>query len=209
MKVAILSESLADAIAIRLLIEALLKVQTQEVQFRPETRCWPNVRNNLPAVLKHLRYRTDAEALVVIADLDDDPIHQTAHDESDNSDLSCRLCCLRDVIRQTEKQFSSNLDRPSIKTAVGIAVPAIESWLLCGRDGRASESAWLQGGSSFRGRKFRLELKSAVYGTDRPSLAMGTQRAREEAQRLTADLALLETYFPIGFGALVRDLRKW
>ncbi|MGH9798872.1 MAG: hypothetical protein ACRD82_00765 [Blastocatellia bacterium] len=209
MKIAILSESPADATAIHLLVESLLNTRVQDVRFRPETRSWPQVRDNLPKVLQHLHYRTDAEALVVVADLDDDPIHQPAHDTSGNSDLSCRLCCLRDVIRQAQHQLSSNISRPAIKTAVGVAVPAIESWLLCGQDGRASEAAWLQGGSAFRGRSFRLELKSAVYGNDRSSLSLKIQRASEEAKRLAGDLSLLENHFPAGFGALAQDLRNW
>jgi hypothetical protein len=187
-------------------VEGLLNIQIQEVPFRPETRSWPQVRDNLPKVLQHLYYRTDADALVVVADLDDDPIHQITHDGSDSN---CRVCCLREVIHRTQIQLSANLSRPPIKTGVGVAVPAIESWLLCGQDGRASEAAWLQGGAAFRGRSFRLALKSAVYGTNRSKLTLKIRRATEEAQRLAADLTLLERHFPAGFGALAQELRKW
>ena len=54
-------------------------------------------------------------------------------------------------------------------------------------------------------------LKRDVYGTDRPSLELERRVATEQAQTLVNEqkLLLLERLFPIGFGALARDLRGW
>src|SRR4051812_24290344 len=99
MKVAVLSESSADEAAIRILVNGILGGQTQEVPpLSYRSRGWPSVIRVLPAVLKYLHYRTDADAVVVIADSDDSPIHQSAHDQAGGEDAQCRLCQLREVV---------------------------------------------------------------------------------------------------------------
>jgi hypothetical protein len=92
---------------------------------------------------------------------------------------------------------------------VGLCVPALEAWLLCGRDTSITEAAWLEGQATGRPPYTRRDLKWKVYGTDRPSLAFGMQRAVQEVSRHHGDIRRLENDFPNGFGALARDLRAW
>jgi hypothetical protein len=99
--------------------------------------------------------------------------------------------------------------RERVLRAVGLCVPAIEAWLLCGRDTSVTEQAWLDGQSSGRQPYTRRELKWRVYGTERPSLQHEMKRAVQEVSRHQGDVRRLENDFPNGFGALARDLRGW
>ena len=72
-----------------------------------------------------------------------------------------------------------------------------------------SENAWVQARTEGRWLYRKGALKESVYGTDRPGLDLETRRATEEMTRVAADLDGLERKFPIGFGALRRDLRAW
>jgi hypothetical protein len=89
---------------------------------------------------------------------------------------------------------------------VGIAVPAIEAWYLCGRDSSVSEAAWVAGQEAGKPPYSRAELKERVYGTDRPSLPLEIERALREVARHRVDPRRLEHEFP-GFAALAADLR--
>ena len=53
------------------------------------------------------------------------------------------------------------------------------------------------------------ELKVRVYGSDRAGEVLKTERSIEEGRRLAQNIPLLESKFPIGFGALARDVRAW
>jgi hypothetical protein len=86
-------------------------------------------------------------------------------------------------------------------------VPCIEAWFRCGLDPHVTEAAWLQVLQSKKSPEDVKRLKRAVYGTDRPGLELETARMADEAQRLAKDHSLLETWFPNGFGCLLRDLR--
>ena len=91
--------------------------------------------------------------------------------------------------------------------AVGLAVPAIEAWYLCGVDHHVTEATWinarLQGVSPPYS---RLSLKEAVYGSTRnPTIS----KAEEAATRLCGTLPLLEQDFPVGFGMFASEVRGW
>lgn len=96
-----------------------------------------------------------------------------------------------------------------MKFAMGLAVPAIEAWYLCGKDPKVSERAWEQGLAAKKLPYDSKALKRQVYGTDRPLRPEATRRAREEAQRLASCLDLLESEFPIGFGSFLRGVQSW
>lgn len=212
MKVAVLCESPPDWAAIRILIDGILGKQTEEVPSLPriETRPggWPSVRTLLPVAIRYLYFYTDVNALVVVADSDDSPIHQAAHDEAGREDPRCRLCQLRRIIKETV--VSPVRGRGNLKSAVGVAVPAIEAWYLCGVDQHVNESTWARKiQHSEKITYTRNELKKRLYGTEHPALETMKHHAIEAATRLVDDLSKLEQLFPSGFGPLVEDIRNW
>ena len=90
-----------------------------------------------------------------------------------------------------------------------MAVPSLEAWFRCGVDSQVSEAAWIV---ALRSGKYPYDvkrLKQAVYGTDRPSIQLETQKMVEHAQRLVSILDQLEKWFPNGFGALANAVRSW
>jgi hypothetical protein len=209
MKVALLSESPADEIAVRVLVESVLGGPISQVQPALRARGWPNVAQVLPPVLRHLHFNTDAAGLVVVVDSDDSVVHTAAHEAEGYFHPQCRLCQLRAVDRQTVKKLPPARGRKRVLRCVGVAVPAVEAWYLCGRDERVTEAAWLQGQETGRPPYTRAELKWRVYGTDRPTLPHEIECALREVRRHRHDIRRLEGDFPGGFGALVRDLRDW
>lgn len=206
MKLAVLSESPADETALRVLVEAVLKERPAFVGPGLRARGWPNVAQLLPAVIRHLHFNTDADALVVVVDADDSIVHTAEHEEPGYFHPQCRMCQLRAVYRRTVKKFPPSHGRERILRVVGVAVPAIEAWYLCGRDPSVSEAAWIAGEESGRRIYSRQELKWRVYATERPTLAHEIACALREVERLRRDLRRLEYDFP-GFAALAADLR--
>lgn len=223
MKLAILSESPADEAALRVLAGYALGAPIELVVPTLRARGWPSVEQVLPSVLRHLHFNTVAEGLVVVVDSDDSPVHTPEHEAQGYHHPLCRVCRLRAVFRRTLK----NLPRPRprfpqadspvtaapgrerVLRAVGLAVPAIEAWYLCGRDTAVTEAAWVRGQERGRPPYTRRELKWRVYGTERPTLPLEIRRAVQEVSRHHGDVRRLENDFPNGFGSLVRDLREW
>lgn len=209
MNVAILSESPADEAAIRVLVEGVLQGPVHLVQAGLRARGWPNVVQVLPAVIRHLHFNTRADGLVVVVDADDSVVHTAEHEAPNYFHPLCRMCQIRAVFRRTTKRLPAAQGRSRVLRGVGVAVPAIEAWYLCGRDDSVSEAAWLGGRERGAAPYTRRDLKWRVYGTDRPSLPFETARALEEVQRHRGDLRRLEADFPGGFGEFARDLRQW
>lgn len=207
MKVALLSESPADEAALRVLVAAVLGQRPQYVGPGYRARGWPNVGQVLPSVIRHLHFNTDTDLLVVVVDSDDSVVHTEVHDAPGYFHPRCRMCQLRAVYRQTTRRLPPVNGRERVLRAVGVAVPAMEAWYLCGRDETVSEAAWIAGQNSGRLPYTRLQLKRRVYGTDRPSLGLQTVCAVREAERHRRDTRRLENDFP-GFAALAADLRR-
>lgn len=209
MKVVVLSESSADEAAIRILVNGILGRETQDVPSLPlRSRGWPYVRDVLPTVIKFLHYQTNAEALVVIADSDGSPLHQDAHDRAGGEEPECRLCQLRRVFKETKLRTVPG--RGELKSAVGLAVPAIEAWYLCGVDSHVSEATWAR--KLTQGERItytKNSLKESAYGTEHPTLEIETRHAVAAATRLANNLSEIERLFPSGFGPFVNDVRNW
>ena len=148
---------------------------------------------------------TDTDVLVVTCDSDDTVVHTAPHDAPGYFHPRCRLCQLRAVFRQTTKRLPTAHGRARVLRCVGVAVPALEAWLLCGREASVTEAAWVAGQGSGRAPYTRAELKWRVYGTDRPSLPHEIRCALHECERQRRDLRRLEEDFP-GFAAVARDL---
>jgi hypothetical protein len=209
MKLALLSESPADEAALKVLVGYVLGEPFALVTPSLRARGWPSVEQVLPPILRHLHFNTDAHGLVVVCDSDDSPVHTAEHDLPGHHHPLCRICRLRAAFRRTMKNLPPAHGRRSPLRAIGVAVPAIEAWLLCGRDAAVTEAAWTTGQASGVPPYSRQELKLRVYGTTRPSLPYEIRRAVEEVTRHRGDVRRLENDFPNGFGALARDLRGW
>ena len=207
MKVALLSESPADEAVLRVLVDAILGEPAQVAPAGYRARGWPNVIQVLPAVIRHLHFNTDVDTLVVTCDSDDSPVHTEAHEAPQYYHPHCRMCQLRAVFRQTSKRFPSAHGRLKVRRVVGVAVPALEAWLLCGRDSDVSEAAWINGQQAGRLPYTRAELKFRIYQTERPSLPHEIQCALRVTERHRRDLRRLEYDFP-GFAALMKDLKS-
>jgi hypothetical protein len=209
MKIALLSESPADEAALRVLVEAVLREPFTQVAPALRARGWPSVEQVLPPILRHLHFNTDADGLVVVVDTDDSVVHAAEHEAPGYFHPGCRICRLRGVFRRTIKKLPPARGRERVLRAVGVCVPALEAWLLCGRDTSVTEAAWVHGQASGRLPYTRRELKWRVYGTERPTLPHEMKRAVQEVTRQRGDLRRLENDFPQGFGTLARDLRGW
>lgn len=207
MKAALLSESPSDEAALQVLVRAVLGDKLEFVSSGLRARGWPSVAQVLPAVIRHLHFNTDADGLVVVVDSDDTVVHAMAHDAPGYFHPRCRLCQLRAVFRQTTKRLPPARGRARVLRGVGVAVPAIEAWYLCGRDERVTEAVWMEGQAAGRIPYTRGELKWRVYGTDRPTLPLQIRCALDEVKR-HRDPRRLENDFP-GFASLARDLRAW
>jgi len=209
MKVAILSESEADETVIRVLVGGILGRPTEPVSHLSlRSRGWPAVRNVLPAVLRHLQYSTEAEALVVVADSNHTPTHQSHH-LPDDADNKCRFCELQRIASRTIQSLRPAGNRQLIQIAIGLAIPSLEAWLRCGRDPDVTEAKWNEGLDRRHDPYSKNDLKYRVYGTDRPNLEHLKHRGVEEAKRLITDLATLENRFPAGFGTFATQIRGW
>jgi hypothetical protein len=209
MKIALLSESPADEAALRVLVEYVLHGPFTQVAPTLRARGWPSVEQVLPAILRHLHFNTDAAGLVVVVDSDDSVVHTAEHEAPGYYHTGCRICRLRGVFRRTIKNLPPAHGRDRVLRAVGVCVPAIEAWYLCGRDTSVTEEAWVRGQTAGRPPYTRRELKWRVYGTERPTLPHELKRAVQEVLRHRGDVRRLENDFPQGFGSLARDLRGW
>lgn len=168
-----------------------------------------SVRSVLPAVLKQLHYHTDAEGFVLVVDSNGSPIHQAVHEQPGGEVRACRLCQLRAIRDETLSQLKPRVSSPALKTAIGIAVPTIEAWLLCGVDPHVSEAVEQMGLEQGLYQYTKSQLKVELYGTSRPALSHERTCMVKAASRLATNLGSLQTAFPSGYGALARDLGKW
>lgn len=209
MKLAVLSESPGDEAALRSIARAILGDRSKFVRPQLRARGWPSVLQILPAIVRHLHFKTDAFGLVVVVDSDDSVVHEPEHDLPGKHHPGCRLCQLRAACRQTLKRVPPANGRDKLQIALGLAVPAIEAWLLCGTQERVTEESWIRGQSSGDAPYTRRDLKQLTYGTVRPSLPQEIEHATLGIGRHRGDLRRLENDFPRGFGSLVNDLRGW
>jgi len=209
MNLAILSESPADEAAVRILAESALARPVAVVE-TPVRRPGgiSGVLRAIEPVMQWLHYRRRAEALVVVVDSNNSPVHPGPIEAPCSVSNACRLCRIRRAIEDVQRSLSTVAYGP-IHTAVGLAAPAIEAWYLCGEDPNVSESAWVRGQQEGRPPYTKEQLKKLVYGKDQYGLAEETECAIAEMGRIARDLGLLERKFPIGFGALLHDLRGW
>jgi hypothetical protein len=167
------------------------------------------VKTVLPSVLKQVNYHTDAEGFVMVVDSNGEPPHSKEHEPPNAPEAECRLCQLRRICEQIRGNFPPRGTLPPLKIVLGLAVPAIEAWLLCGVDPHVTEAAWINGLKQGPMPYTKNGLKEKLYGTSHPSLEAETKAMTKAASRLAADFSSLEMFFPGGFGPLRDSLRSW
>ncbi|GIW79029.1 MAG: hypothetical protein KatS3mg105_0836 [Gemmatales bacterium] len=160
----------------------------------------------LDGVFRGVHYNADAEGLVVVVDNDNDPLHDSRHDEPGTDSGICRYCRIRKTIQRARNQLKPRRGLPPLRVAIGVAFPAIEAWYLVGVE-KVGETAWKAGLPT--GCLPRTRLKELVYGTGRPSLELETKCAKQEARRLMSMMTALESAFPVGFGLMAQEMRSW
>jgi hypothetical protein len=208
MKLVVISESPEDEAAIRILVDGILGIHTDHIVPPFRANGWSQLLHVLPAVLRNLHYHTDADSLAVIVDSDNSAPHRKSHVTEIGMSEGCRLCNLRWLADQVLNDLTPVPNRAPLKTAFGLAVPALEAWLLCGIDPHAVEATLIQRLDA-KSRALRLQLKQDVYKTDRPSSKLRMDRSTEEARRLVHILDEFERCFPDGFGSFAKDIRSW
>jgi len=211
MKVAIVSESPADEAALARLIAAVLGMEIEPVPVAVRHGGWTTVLKTLSAIVPAAYYQWDAEGLVIVLDSDDSPLHAVQHDPADPGNAKCRICVLTQALTKARSRLRNRPFPHELKSAIGLAVPAMEAWLLCGEDNRVCEAAWINARKQNTFPYTPRDLKCRLYGTERPSLEQETEAMIQHSSRIveSGPLELLERLFPLGFGMLANQLRAW
>ncbi len=211
MKVAIVSESPADEAAVSRLVSAILGVSIEVVPVAIRHGGWTTVFHTLASIIPAIYYQTDADGVVIVIDSDDSPLHDPSHDPNDPVNAKCRICGLGQMLARSAARLRERPIPQELRFAIGLAVPSMEAWLLCGNDHSVCEAAWINARRLNTIPYTRLNLKQRLYGTERPSLEQQTAAMRQHSERITSSgqLQLLEQLFPLGFGMLAQQLRDW
>lgn len=209
MKIGFYCESPADRAALEIFVQGILAEPPEPINMDLEAHSVPGFFSALAGVFRGVHYNSDAEGLVIVVDCDDTELHNDTHDAPGSKQDRCRYCQIRGIIAQVRKHLKPRQNRPALKVAIGLAVPTIEAWYLVGKNHEVGEAAWKVGLDSGKRPFSRPQLKTLVYGTDRPSLELETERAQEEVRRIIANLNAMETAFPGGFGSMAREIRSW
>jgi hypothetical protein len=209
MKIAILSESPVDEVAIRILAEAILG---RTIELVPPGRLRPggcsSVVQAAATELIHLYYQTDAEGLIILVDSDDSPAHDPSH--RNTPQFTCRVCQIEKAVQRAQASLNRIPGRGELRVAIGFPVPAIEAWFRCGKDPHAAEAPFLRELAAGRTlEQARRQLKREAYGAKRPQKQRQIEVAIGEARRLAGDLERLRTQFPLGFGLFYETLATW
>lgn len=208
MKIAFFSESPADEAALKILVAGILDEEIEETDL-PNTivqRSSSHIDKLLPNVLRGIYYNSNAEALIVVSDSDDSPVHTEIHETK--PDDKCRLCGLRKAVSDTLAKLKGE---KNFKVAIGVPVPAIEAWYLYKKNPQLYEATWIRKQNGEKITYNRISLKEECYGNSRPSIELETVCAVTEAKRIIENdlLEELEKDFPFGFGKFVDEIRSW
>ena len=124
---------------------------------------------------------------------------------------NCRYCELRKVVKSALENLNPTQGKENFKVAIGVAVPAIEAWLLCGVNPHATEANWItkQKEKDFSTYNDRKCLKAELYGSEITSSKVRIERSTESAERLAENIEQLEILFPEGFGNMANEIRSW
>jgi hypothetical protein len=209
MKIGYFSESPADQAALAVFAEGILGEKPERINMDLQAHGVGGVMSALDGVICGVHYNSDADGLVVVVDCDDTELHAEDHDSDATAVQRCRYCKIRGTVDKARKRLKVLPDRSLLKIAIGLAVPSIEAWYLVGKNHEVGEPAWIVGCKANKRPFTRQQLKIQVYGTDRPSLELETERATQEAQRIINDISKIESAFPVGFGLMSKQIRSW
>jgi hypothetical protein len=213
MKVGIVSESPANEAAVAIILKALIGREIEVVSSGRARNGWSGAIKAVEVELKHLHYNSDAHGIIAVVDSDDTPVHCEEHEVPGGGRGDCRVCRIMEIIRSTELGLKPRRHvKYGVQNAIGLAVPALESWLLFGRDHRVHvvearyERDQLDGVDL---KPARVQLKRDLYGTAQPSRRHETTVAIQEATRVSTILPRLEEAFPKGFKRFAQKVRSW
>ena len=209
MKIGILSESKVDEAVYKILVESILDRPVEIMKSYRKRGGWAQAKALVRAIIRELHV-AGADGFVFVGDSDNTPPHAASHDELPNGSPGCRLCEIRQIVAAATQGLRARSGQPRLKTAVGMATPAIEAWLLSGLEPNRTE-AWFREEQSLGklSGQTRRDLKIHKYGSLEASADIKLQRTLENAQRIAGDLDGLEQRFQFGFGHLRKDLAQW
>lgn len=213
MKIAIFSESPTDEAALKILVEGILGEEIEIAPYPPnrlQSR-GSGVLRDVAIVLRGVYY-TEAEFLIIVRDSDDTPIHKKEHDEPNNTESKyCRYCELRKEVELALQGLTLLPEKKNFRVAIGVAVPAIEAWLLCGINLHVNEATWVDKQKERRASFYddRRRLKIELYDSHIASSDTMLERSIESASRLAENIEQLEIMFPEGFGNMANEIRNW
>jgi hypothetical protein len=171
MKIAVVSESPADEAAIKILVRAIVGSESEFFSLRTRPNGWTKMFDLLPNIISGLHYgNPDVEGFVVVMDSDESPPHQKTHEQFHEWNPECRLCQLRGSVRSALNRLRPLASRNELKTALGLAVPAIEAWYRAGIDSHVNEVAWNRKLLGEDVTYDKRSLKHDSYGSHQPSL---------------------------------------
>jgi len=210
MKIAIFGESTADEDATAILVSGILGADIERPHLPSlRTRGWSQMLAELPRIIRALHFNSDADGLVVIADSNGHSLHGPEHEEAPKSDADCRFCAIREVAQCELARLKARPVLPPLRVAVGLAVPALEAWLLSQRRTGLTEAMVKVARQERRELHSRAQLKELLYGTSRPTLELETAKMVEHMREIVRDLQRLRTAFPGGFGPLYDEIMTW
>lgn len=160
-----------------------------------------SVFRNLNRTLLALAGRGSADLLVVCVDSDLEPLHAAGQTCSNER---CPFCRLDHRARQVASEHP-HMRFPDV--AIGVAVPAIEAWLLFGRRSECTEAGWAQQGKR-RTEETKRELKRILHGPGPVPSKTKHATLRLEARRVLG-FDDLEAHFPVGLAPLLQKLRMY
>jgi hypothetical protein len=201
MKVAIFSESAHDEEALRVILDGVLQIKTEAEAHNLESNGWHNVIKRLPTAIRKLHYQTETAGLLVVVDADRSSLKM--------GEAGNRREVLKTIVKATLASLGPVAQKPALKVAIGVAMPALEAWLLSPDDVTLCEANWERALSSEIDTDIGKRLKRQLFGVERPDSFVRRDLVLKAAHRCIPHLSVLRDRFPNGFGKMVEDILAW
>lgn len=152
----------------------------------------------LAPVLARAVFNSEAHGAVFVVDCDGSLQHEAAH----NAASTCRHCALVTAARVDEVLRWPRPGLPPLQFIFAVPVQVLETWLLLANGSFPTQKEAASFGVNPTERR---ALKTALYGTERPSRSDMMETALPIAR--TADVARLEA-LSLSFAHFARELRE-